>query len=301
MIHKTLGVIQARMSSSRLPGKVLSEIAGKPLLQHMFDRVKKAKLLDRVVLASTIDPSDDVLEQFCQKQGISCFRGSLPDVLDRCYRAAAQFHAEVIVRLTADCPLIDPTLIDLTILAFLGMPHLQTPSDPSQLPGQLSPASYPFDYSTNRMPPPWKRTVPIGLDVEVCSFESLQRAWKESDQPYQREHVMPYLYEGVTFQNSSSLPDQAWYLESGTTPRGFRIALLNHSPDYGSLRWTVDTPADLEFVRQIFKHFEGQSDFSWQDILTLLNKEPELASINADVNHKSAFDVDQRNMVNGSR
>jgi spore coat polysaccharide biosynthesis protein SpsF len=301
MIHKTLGVIQARMSSSRLPGKVLSEIAGKPLLQHMFDRVKKAKLLDRVVLASTIDPSDDVLEQFCQKQGISCFRGSLPDVLDRCYRAAAQFHAEVIVRLTADCPLIDPTLIDLTILAFLGMPHLQTPSDPSQLPGQLSPASHPFDYSTNRMPPPWKRTVPIGLDVEVCSFESLQRAWKESDQPYQREHVMPYLYEGVTFQNSSSLPDQAWYLESGTTPRGFRIALLNHSPDYGSLRWTVDTPADLEFVRQIFKHFEGQSDFSWQDILTLLNKEPELASINADVNHKSAFDVDQRNMVNGSR
>ncbi len=298
MIHKTLAVIQARMSSSRLPGKALLEIAGKPLLQHMFDRVKKANYLDSIVLATTTDPSDNVLEQFCQKQGISCFRGSLPDVLDRCYRATAQFHAEVIVRLTADCPLIDPTLIDLTIMAFLGLPHLQASSNTTELPEHYSPATYPYDFSTNRLPPPWKRTVPIGLDVEVCSFESLQRAWKESNQPYQREHVMPYLYEGVTFQKTSPLPDPAWYLESGITPRGFKIALLNHTPDYGSLRWTVDTPADLEFVRQIFKHFEGQSEFSWQDILTLLDKEPELASINADVNHKSAFDVDLRNMVN---
>jgi spore coat polysaccharide biosynthesis protein SpsF len=298
MIHKTLAIIQARMSSSRLPGKALLEIAGKPLLQHMFDRVKNANSLDSIVLATTTDPSDNVLEQFCQRQGISCFRGSLPDVLDRCYRAAAQLHAEVIVRLTADCPLIDPTLIDLTIMAFLGQPNSHASTNSAQLPDHHSSANYPFDFSTNRMPPPWKRSVPIGLDVEVCSFESLQRAWKEADQPYQREHVMPYLYEGVTFQNTSPLPDPAWHLESGTTPRGFRIALLNHTPDYGSLRWTVDTPADLEFVRQIFKHFKGRSDFSWQDILTLLDKEPDLASINADVNHKSAFDVDLRNMVN---
>jgi spore coat polysaccharide biosynthesis protein SpsF len=298
MTHKTLAVIQARMSSSRLPGKVLMEIAGKPLLQHMLDRVKKSNYLDSIVLATTTDPSDDILEQFCQKQGISCFRGSLPDVLDRCYRAAAQLHAEVIVRLTADCPLIDPNLIDLTIMAFLGIPLLPTSSNTSEIHDHYSPAKSPFDFTANRLPPPWKRTIPIGLDVEVCSFESLQRAWKESDQPYQREHVMPYLYEGVLFQKTIYFPDQDWYIESGTSSHGFRIALLNHIPDYGSLRWTVDTPADLEFVRQIFNHFEDKSDFSWQDILTLLNKEPKLASINADVNHKSAFDVDQRNMVN---
>ncbi|OGN89162.1 MAG: hypothetical protein A2Y88_01245 [Chloroflexi bacterium RBG_13_48_10] len=296
MTGNTLAVIQARMSSSRLPGKVLLDVAGKPLLQHMLDRVKKAEYLDGIVLATTTDPSDDILEQFCRTQNIPCFRGSLSDVLDRCYWAAIQFHAEKIVRLTADCPLIDPTLIDLTIMAYLGIPLLQASSADSQLPTSHSPSAYPYDFSTNRLPPPWKRTLPIGLDVEVCSFEALQRAWKESDQPYQREHVMPFLYEGVSFQKSNILPGQAWNIESGTSPRGFRIALLNHTPDYGTLRWTVDTHPDLEFVKRIFDHFQGQSHFSWWDVLALLEKEPGLASINADVKHRSAFDVDQRSV-----
>jgi spore coat polysaccharide biosynthesis protein SpsF len=296
MTDSPIAVIQARMSSSRLPGKVLADVCGKPLLQHMLDRVKKAEYLEGIVLATTTDPSDDVLEQFCRTQDIPCFRGSSLDVLDRCYRAAAQFHADEIVRLTADCPLIDPSLIDLTIMAHLGIPLIQSSSKDTPLPANHSSGDYPFDFSTNRLPPPWKRTLPIGLDVEVCSFEALERAWKESDQPYQREHVMPFLYEGVSFQRSTILSDQAWNIEHGTSPRGFRIALLNHTPDYGSLRWTVDTPADLEFIRLVFGHFQGQSDFSWWDILALLQKEPGLASINADVRHKSAFDVDQRSM-----
>jgi spore coat polysaccharide biosynthesis protein SpsF len=296
MTDSPIAVIQARMSSSRLPGKVLADVCGKPLLQHMLDRVKKAEYLEGIVLATTTDPSDDVLEQFCRTQDIPCFRGSPLDVLDRCYRAAAQFHADEIVRLTADCPLIDPSLIDLTIMAHLGIPLIQSSSKDTPLPANHSSGDYPFDFSTNRLPPPWKRTLPIGLDVEVCSFAALERAWKESDQPYQREHVMPFLYEGVSFQRSTILSDQAWNIEQGTSPRGFRIALLNHTPDYGSLRWTVDTPADLEFIRQVFGHFQGQSDFSWWDILALLQKEPGLASINADVRHKSAFDVDQRSM-----
>ena len=291
-----LAIIQARMSSSRLPGKVLIDIAGKPLLQHMLERVQKAKYLNGVVIATTTDPSDDILEQFCQDQNIPCFRGSLTDVLDRCYHAASQFHAEVIVRLTGDCPLIDPGLIDLTMDVFLGNPLPQNPPAYSKLPDNYSPGAYPFDFAANRLPPPWKRTLPIGLDVEVCSFESMQRALKEADQPYQREHVLPYLYEGVSFQKSNLSPGQEWYIEIGNTPRGFRISLLNHFPDYGFLRWTVDTPADLEFVCEIFTHFEGQPDFSWRDILALLEKEPELASINADVKHKSAFDVDHRSL-----
>jgi spore coat polysaccharide biosynthesis protein SpsF len=284
MTSQTVAIIQARMSSSRLPGKVLQDIGGKPLLQHMLDRLKNATCLQGIVLATTIDPSDDVLEQFCRIQGIPCFRGSLPDVLDRCYQAATKFQADIVVRLTADCPLIDPTLLDLTCMAFHGAPSSQINTS----------GVHPYNFSANRLPPPWKRTLPIGLDVEICSYESLQRAWMESDQPYQREHVMPFLYEGVTFQDTILLPDHAYYIQSGTTPRGFKVALLNHTPDFGSLRWTVDTPADLEYVRQIYSHFQGQSDFTWQDILSLLEKKPELATINADVLHKSAYDVDQR-------
>lgn len=294
MTYKILAIIQARMSSSRLPGKVLLDIAGKPLLQHMLGRVKEAKLLNGIVLATTLDPSDDVLEHFCLMQDLHCFRGSLHDVLDRCYQAASLFHADAIVRLTADCPLIDPALIDNSIMSFLGLPFHQILPDPGQLSDDSIADSSPFDFSANRLPPPWKRTIPIGLDVEVCSFEALQRAWKEADQPYQREHVMPYLYEDVTFQKTIHFPGQPWFIEGGTTPRGFRVALLNHSPDFGSYRWTVDTPADLEFVRQVFTRLEGRSGFSWQDILTLLDQEPGLALINANVNHKSAFDVDHR-------
>jgi spore coat polysaccharide biosynthesis protein SpsF len=291
-----LAIIQARMSSSRLPGKVLIDIAGKPVLEHMLVRVQKATKLTGVVLATTTDPSDDILEQFCHRRDLPYYRGSLPDVLDRYYQAASQFHADMIVRLTADCPLIDPDLIDLTVMAFHGEPLLQHPSLSSQLPDNHSCSDFPFHFAADRLPPPWKRTLPIGLDVEVCSFDALQRAWKKARQRYQREHVMPYLYEDVSFSGSSIASGSDWYIDQGATPRGFRVALLNHSPDYGSLRWTLDTTADLEFISQIYSRFEGQDDFSWQDILVLLEKEPDLASINADVKHKSAFDVDQRSM-----
>ncbi|MFZ0533826.1 MAG: glycosyltransferase family protein [Anaerolineales bacterium] len=289
-----LAIIQARMSSSRLPGKVLLDIAGRPMLQHVIDRTVNAKTIDDVVLATTTDPSDDVLEQYCQKQGIPCYRGSLSDVLDRFYQTAVQFHVDVIIRLTADCPLLDPTLIDLTMTAFLGKPLPLSPSYSSQLPDNNSRRAYPFHFAANRLPPPWKRTLPIGLDVEVCSFDALERAWREADQLHHREHVMPYLYEGVSFTQPNLPPETEWYIEQSTTPRGFRVALLNHHPNYGSLRWTVDTPADLEFVRQIYNNFEGQSVFSWQQVLALLEREPELAFINADVKHKSAYDVDHR-------
>src|SRR4030042_5740266 len=183
-----LAIIQARMSSSRLPGKVLMDIAGRSMLQHVIERTRNAKMVDGVVLATTTDPSDDVLEQFCQNQDIPCYRGSLPDVLDPFYRTAVQFHADVIIRLTADCPLLDPHLIDLTVTAFLGLPLLPNLSNSSQLSHNYSQNVYPFHFAANRLPPPWKRTLPIGLDVEVCSVTALQRVWEEADQHYHREH-----------------------------------------------------------------------------------------------------------------
>jgi spore coat polysaccharide biosynthesis protein SpsF len=210
------------------------------------------------------------------------------------YHAAAQFHADVIIRLTADCPLLDPEVVDLTVSAFLGKPALQTQVNSSLIPDTEYRITYPLDFAADRLPPPWKRTLPIGLDVEVCSFDALERAWKEAGQVYQREHVMPYLYEGITFANPVSPAENEWYVEHGTTPRGFRVALLNHRPDYGSLRWTVDTLADLEFVQQVYAHLDGRTAFGWQDVLALLQREPELAAINANVQHKTAFDVEKR-------
>jgi spore coat polysaccharide biosynthesis protein SpsF len=289
-----LAIIQARMSSSRLPGKVLMDIAGQAMLKHIIERTMQANAIDGIVLATTTDPSDDVLEQFCRKRSVPCYRGSLSNVLDRYYQAAVQLHADVIIRLTADCPLIDPELIDLTVMAFFGVPLPQNQLYSTQLTEIFSRIAHPFDFLANRLPPPWKRTLPIGLDIEICSFAALERTWNEAYQAFQREHVMPFLYEGVSFPVANLPADTEWYIEQNTTPRGFKVGLLNHNPDYGSLRWTVDTPADLEFVRQVYTHFDGQAGFGWRDVLALLEKEPGLASINADIKHKSAFDIDQR-------
>jgi spore coat polysaccharide biosynthesis protein SpsF len=296
MTLKTLAIIQARMSSSRLPGKVLMDITGQPMLQHVIERSLLAKSVDQVVLATTSDPADDILEQFCQKQAASCYRGSPADVLDRFYQASLLFQADVIVRLTADCPLLDPELIDLTISAFFGNRIEQYQSK------NISPVNFaigdrvPVDFAANRLPPPWKRTIPIGLDVEVCSFAALKRAWEDAKAAHQREHVMPYLYEGLTFSPIEILPGIEWYLEHGTSRHGFRVTQLNHYPDYGHQRWTVDTPADLEFVRQVYAHMEDQADVGWKNVLALLERNPELVSINAYEQHKSAFDTDQRNV-----
>jgi spore coat polysaccharide biosynthesis protein SpsF len=270
------------------------EIAAKPMLQHVVERTRQANLVDEVLVATTIDPSDDILEQFCQRQSIPFFRGSSQDVLDRIYQAARIHAAQVIIRLTADCPLLDPELIDLTLGAFLGHDVNRNTSLPSILEVEDSLGDFPFDFAANRLPPPWKRTLPIGLDVEVCSMSALQRAWQQADKPHQREHVMPFLYEGVVFSPPSQASGREWYVERGSTPSGFKVALLNHDPDYGALRWTVDTPADLEFVRQVYSHFTDEPIFGWQRILALVRQFPELESINADVQHKSAFDVDSR-------
>ncbi len=262
MKPRTIAIIQARMSSTRLPGKVLREIAGEPMLARVIERAKRAQLVDEVVLATTTDPSDDPVAAFCAERGYNFTRGSLNDVLDRYYQAAKEYKAEVIVRLTADCPVLDPDVVDETIRA--------------QREGN-------FDFVANRLPPPMGRSFPIGLDTEVCTFAALERAWKEADKKHQREHVMPYLYENTTLNAENRT------LQTGTSPRGFKIALVNHVPDYGSLRWTVDTPEDLEFVRQVFARFE-HDDFDWQDILALLEREPELAKINADVHHKTLME-----------
>ena len=271
----TIAIIQARMGSSRLPGKVLLDLSGKPMIQHVVERVWRARTIHSVIIATTTHSSDDPVVDFAGVRHVPCYRGSLYDVLDRYYQAAKTRRADVIVRITADCPLIDPAVIDQTV-------QLVTDC--------RSPIT---DFACNRLPPPFRRTFPIGLDVEACTFAALERAWREATEPFHREHVMPFLYEGVTL-----LPDKPatgpYSLATGASLRGFRIAQLHHQPDYGSLRWTVDTSEDLAFAREIFTRLGNQTDFTWYDVLEIVQKHPELAQINATVRHKTMTDVDER-------
>lgn len=248
----TIAIIQARMESSRLPGKVLLDIAGEPMLARVVERTRRANSLDEVVVATTTHGSDDPVAALCEERGYPCYRGSMHDVLDRYYQVAKQFQAQVIVRITADCPVIDPDLIDEAVAA-------------------LKEAR--ADFVANRLPPPWRRSYPIGLDIEVCTFQALERAWVEADQPQHREHVMPYLYE---------------------VEGRFETLVLHHEPDYGHLRWTVDTLQDLDLIREVFDHFDGREDFTWVEVLDYFERNPQLAEINAQVRHKTVFDVDER-------
>lgn len=240
------------MASSRLPGKILLDIAGKPMLAHVVERARRAKTVDLVVVATTTQPEDDAVEAYCRQNEIAISRGSLHNVLDRFYQAALAFRADVVVRLTADCPLVDPQLLDQVMEEFLRTG---------------------VDFCCNRLPPPLKRTYPIGLDVEVCTFQALECAWKEAKEPHEREHVMPYLYD---------------------SPGRFKIFRVDYDKDYGEMRWTVDTPQDLELVRQIFARLAENRAFTWLDVLELFEREPQLALINSQVKHRTYLDVDER-------
>jgi spore coat polysaccharide biosynthesis protein SpsF len=239
---KTVAIIQARMGSSRLPGKVLLDLAGEPMLARVVSRVRRARTLEGFIIATTTEPSDDALAALCDERGWPCFRGSRDDVLDRYYRAARQCGAEVIVRITSDCPLIDPEVIDLVVGEFLRRwPRVQ--------------------YATTDEP---RRSFPRGLDTEVFDFASLERAWREDRNPAWREHVTPYLYRRQDL---------------------FTLHNVVHHTDCSAYRWTVDTPEDAEFVRRVYESF-GHDDFRWQDVLSLLQRRPELREINRHVTQK---------------
>jgi len=289
MKPRVIAIIQGRMSSSRLPGKILAEIAGQPMLQRVFARTSRAATVTETIFATTTDASDDPVAEYCDFSGIPFTRGSLFDVLDRYYQSAVQTRADVVVRVTADCPVIDPDLIDDAVNAIWGrlegMPEVLGQVDRPLLPDELVFAA---DFVCNRLPPPFDRTYPIGLDVEVCTFVALQKAWKDSTETFHREHVMPYLYEGVKLSPVNR------QLSLGVSAHGFRIGMLNHTTDFGDYRWTVDTPEDLEFMRQVYDHFDGRDDFTWKEVLELIHREPQLMQINANIKHKTLKDIDTR-------
>lgn len=163
-------IIQARMGSSRLPGKVLLPIAGRPMFAYQLDRLKRCRHVDRIVVATTTEPADEAIVLLCQAQGVQVTRGSEQDVLRRYAEAACAIGADTLVRVTSDCPLLDPQLVDEAIEAYGG-------SD--------SP-----DYVSNMIQPTW----PYGMAVEVMSRAALDAADSEAKEPAEREHVTPFIY-----------------------------------------------------------------------------------------------------------
>lgn len=245
-------IIQARMASSRLPGKVMRLLGGQPALAWSVERCRHAQTVKQVLVATTDDPADDAVAELCAERGWPVYRGSVFDVLDRYVQAARSVQAEVIVRVTADCPFIDPQVIDLLVTEFLR--------------GEA-------DFVANRLPPPAARTWPIGLDAEVCALSGLERAWREATLKHEREHVMPYFYD---------------------SPGRFRVRVVEHEPSYGQQRWTLDTPEDLLLLQALAERLGGNMQASWKDVLALIEREPELAQINAGVRHKLGFETDER-------
>jgi spore coat polysaccharide biosynthesis protein SpsF len=166
----TVAILQARMGSTRLPGKVLMDLGGETVLARVVRRLRRAKLIDELVVATSDSRIDDAIVRECHRLDVPTFRGSEGDVLDRYYQAARLCTADTVVRITSDCPVIDPQLVDETIRAF-----------------QQQHA----DYASNAL----SRTYPRGLDTEVLTTVALERAWNDAHKPYEREHVTPYLYE----------------------------------------------------------------------------------------------------------
>ncbi|MCX8130811.1 MAG: glycosyltransferase family protein [Clostridia bacterium] len=192
-----LAIIQARMGSSRLPGKVLIELLGKTVLWHVVNRVKQSNLVDKVLVATSTNEKDDLIVQECKRYNINCFTGNENDVLDRFYNAAVKYSLrenDSVVRITADCPLIDPKVIDNVISVYLNNK---------------------CDYASNINPP----TFPDGLDIEIFKFSALEKSYREARLTSEREHVTlyvrnhPELFSTVNFEYEKDISNLRWTLD----------------------------------------------------------------------------------------
>jgi len=233
---KVVAIVQARMGSTRLPNKVMKPIAGVPMIELLLARLAKSTQIDQIVLATSTDERNIPLVEHVQKLGYICVGGSESDVLGRYLVTARQAQADVVVRITGDCPLIDPTLVDQAIAKFKaeGVDYLSN----------AAPASY-----------------PDGLDTEVFTLQALERAGRESQDPFDHEHVTPYLRK----------------------PGLYKTGGMQHSEDLSGLRWTVDEPADFDVVSQVFAHFAPNIHFSWTEVLDLQRSQPAIFAANHNI------------------
>lgn len=237
-------IIQARMNSTRLPGKVMMEFSGNSLLGHIIERLSASKKISKIIVATTINPNDDKIQLWAEDRGILCYRGSETDVLNRYYEAALQFNIEHIARITSDDPFKDPKIIDQVADLYF---------------------KESLDFAYNNKPPSFAE----GLDTEIFSFHALNQANQKAIDPFEREHVTQHFYRNSTL---------------------FRQQNLKSPFDFSYLRWTIDTPEDMEMAKAVYAAlYRPGSVFYASDILALLEKRPEIAQINQQVKRSAMY------------
>jgi spore coat polysaccharide biosynthesis protein SpsF len=249
---KMLAIIQARLGSSRLPGKVLQPILGKPMLWHIVDRLSQTPSIEEIVVAVPSGPKDEPLRRFCKQEGIPLFEGSEHDVLDRYYQAAKLHGGDPILRITADCPLVDPLLIqELCELYQSGKyDHVGVATGAGA-----------ENLRVGRFPD--------GLDGECFSFSALERAWTEATDPRDREHVTRYMWSNRQL---------------------FRCGDIKSKQPYPSLRLTVDTREDFLLVTKIYEAlYSPAKPFLLDQVIDLLKQNPNLCEINRNLTEQSNY------------
>ena len=233
---KYLVLIQARCGSTRLPNKVLKDLCGKPALQRMIERVQRSKLVDEIMIVTSIEKNNLPILKLCSELGVRVGIGSENDVLDRFYQTAKLLKPEYVIRLTADCPCFDAELLDQALK-------------------EMNPDS---DYMAMT-----SESFADGLDLEIMKYSALEKAWKEANHSFEREHVTQYIVRRP----------EMFKLQNFESPIGY----------FGNHRWTVDEPEDFEVVHHIYEHFlrtDKGDQFSYKDILEFMEAHPEIKSIN---------------------
>jgi len=242
-----IAIIQARYGSTRLPGKILMNIKDKPLLYYVINQVQSSKKIDKLVVATTEKTLDDQVAKLVDSYDVEVFRGSEIDVLDRYYQCAKNYDADVIVRITSDCPLIDPNLIDTCITKFQNN-YCDYLSNTNKLEDNS------WVYHLNGFP--------LGFAVEVLTFDALERAWKISKKPSEREHVTQYI---------------------PNNPQLFKIDVIENSDDFSDIHLAVDHKVDFDLVKIVIEHFPENEIFNLEKIISFFEENPHLKQINSHI------------------
>lgn len=231
---KVIAIIQARMNSTRLPQKIMTNLCGKPMLWHIVRRVEKSKTIENVLIATSVNKEDDIVKEFAESNNIMFWRGSQDNVLERFYESASYCHADIIVRLTGDNALIDSGIIDAGVTFF---------------------RENKYDYVY------YREGLPLGVAVEIFTYDALEYAYKNVNDTQCLEHVTPYFYQNPHIFSVKRVPCIG--------------------KNYNNLRWTMDTEFDKKLITEIYEClYENNNDFTYGDVLKEYNKHPQWIALN---------------------
>lgn len=241
---KVVVIIQARLGSTRLPGKILKKLGDKTVIEHVVERARNIIGVDQVIVATTKSDLDDKLVDFLSEVKIPYYRGSEEDVLSRYFYTALEYNADTIIRITSDCPLLDSDVSSKMLEIYLNNE---------------------YKIVSNASSNPVNRTFPRGLDTEIFSFQLLEKAYKNANKKYQREHVTPYLYENEK-----------------------NIFFYKNKVDYSNHRWTLDTIEDYKMISEVYNFFyKSNKQFKTEEIIKFLNENISIYNINTNIEQKS--------------